>query len=246
MTQLSRARRAGGFFLLPFIPDRPPPPPATDASWAWSLRRIARHALWLLPGYAVWLGILSLASADGANPAAYLASDRPLHLVGWVLGVWLGLLALLALTGLLVVTRTRRTALTGFLLALGGTLLTLPFAGVSEQSPAYGADARVLAVIGAIGYSAGWMVTGWAVIRSGVLTYGDGLLLMMAGPLVGVVGLFSDQLQTLGAMLALAAGIGIAWRSGRLLPAVHRAAEPPPAETIGSPETGTPPAPQVG
>jgi hypothetical protein len=33
-----------------------------------------------------------------------------------------------------------------------------------------------------------------------------------------VVGLFSDPLQTLGAMFALTAGIGIAWRSGRLVP----------------------------
>jgi hypothetical protein len=237
VARVGARRSRGGFFLLPFVAERPPLPPATDATWAWSLRRFARHGVWLLPGYAVWTGVLSLASVE-ANPAAYLAADRPLQVVGWVLGAWLGLLALLALTGLLIVVRSRRAALTGFLMALGGTLLMLPFAGVGEQSPAYGADARVLAVFGAVLASAGWTTTGWAVLRSRVFTFGDGVLLMLAGPLVGVVGLFSDPLQTLGALFVLAAGIGIAWRSGRLIPVVARAVVPGP-DAAAAPETGT-------
>ncbi|MDM4784549.1 hypothetical protein [Micromonospora sp. b486] len=43
----------------------------------------------------------------------YPADGRPLYLVGWVASVWLGLLALLALTGLLAATRCRRVALAG-------------------------------------------------------------------------------------------------------------------------------------
>lgn len=237
MNQAPSPKRRGGFFLLPFIPEKPDTPPATNANWAWSLRRFARYAVWLLPGYAVWVGTLSLASADGANLAAYLANDRPMHVVGWVAGVWLGLLALMALTGLLVVARSRRIALTGLLVALGGALLMLPFAAVSEQSPAYGADARVLAVLGAAGYSAGWVLIGWAVIRSEVLSFGDGLLLVLAGPLVGAVGLRSDPMQTLGAIFILTAGIGIAWRAGRLVPEVRPAATPSPAGPL-LPEAG--------
>lgn len=225
----------GGFALLPFVVERPAGLPATNATWAWSLRRFARHAVWLLPGYAVLYGLLTLTGADGANPAAFLADGRPLHLIGWVIAVWLGLLALMALTGLLVATRSRREAAAGLLVALAGALLMLPFAALPEEVSSTGA--KVLAAAGATVYSAGWLLAGWALIRSGVFSYVDGVLLMLAGPMLGVGGMFVSALQTLGAMFALASGIGVAWRAGRLVPQVHPAT---PADPAAPPATATP------
>lgn len=225
---------AGGFALLPFVVERPAGLPATNATWAWSLRRFARHAVWLLPGYAVIYGLLTLTDANGADPGAFLASGRPLHLIGWVIAVWLGLFALMALTGLLVATRSRRTAAAGLLVALAGVLLMLPFAALPEEVASTGA--RVLAAAGATVYSAGWLLAGWALITSGVFSYLDGVLLMLAGPMFGVGGMFISSLQTLGAMFALASGVGVAWRAGRLVPEVRpadpgRPATPPAAAT---------------
>lgn len=223
-----------GFGLLPFVVERPPGLPATNATWAWTLRRFARHAVWLLPGYATLYGILSLTDADGADPANFLSDGRPLHLLGWVFAVWLGLLALMALAGLLVATRARRTAAAGLLVALGGTLLMLPFAALPQEVSS--TWATVLAVTGGVVYGAGWVLTGWALATSGVFSYVDGGLLMLAGPMLGVGGMFVRSLQTLGALFALVSGIGVAWRAGRLVPQVHPATPP---QVAGDPSTTT-------
>jgi predicted branched-subunit amino acid permease len=97
----------------------------------------------------------------------------------------------------------------------------LPFAGLPGQT-GYGAGARWYVLAGATVYTAGWVLAGSAVALSGVLNFGDGVLLMFAAPLLGVVGLLVDPLQTIGAVLVFAAGIGIAVRAGRLLPVGRR------------------------
>jgi hypothetical protein len=238
---------AGGFGLLPFIAEPPPSEPATNATWAWSLRRFARGAIWLLPAYALLSGGVALAGSGGASSAAYLVGGQPLRLVSWIGAVWLGLLALVVLTSLLVAVRSRRTAAAGLLTGLTGTVLTLPFVGLPEQTPVAGTDARRLVLIGGAVYSLGWVLTGWAVIRSRVFSYADGGLLMLAAPMLGIGGMLSGAVQAVGAMLTLASGLGVAWRAGRLVPAVGRAearsATATGAAAAGVTTGGTPAAP---
>lgn len=215
---LGTRRTGGGFAVLPFIGEPLPRLPATDATWAWSIRRLARAAVWLLPAYAILYGIVAMASDRGIGNAPYPTDGRPLFLVGWLLATWLGLLAVLALTGLLAATRSRRAAVTGLLFSIAGLVLTLPFAGLAAQTPVFGTTARVLVLVGSACYSLGWLATGWAVARSGMFSMGDGVMLMIAAPLLGLAGSLLGSLQTFGAIFALIAGIGIGYRSGRLLP----------------------------
>ncbi|MFR9778319.1 hypothetical protein ACL02O_19975 [Micromonospora sp. MS34] len=217
---LGTRQTGGGFGVLPFVSEPGPAAPATDASWAWSVRRFARAAVWLLPAYAVLYGVVAMASDGGVGNDPYPADGQPLYLVGWVAAVWLGLLALLALTGLLAATRCRRVALAGLLSSIGGMVLMLPFAGLAEQTPVFGLTARTIVLFGATCYSVGWFLTGWSVARSGLFAYGDGIMLMIAAPLLGLGGALIGSLQTFGAIFVLIAGIGIGYRSGRLVPAV--------------------------
>jgi hypothetical protein len=212
------ATRPTGFGMLPFIVEKTSALPATNATWAWTLRRFARGAVWLLPAYGALYGIAALLAPDAVGSVPFPAHGQPLLPLVWVCAVWLGLLALLALTSLLVVARSRRMITSGLLVTLGGTVLMLPFVGLPGQTPVYGVDARVLALLGGSVYSVGWLLTGWAVIRSGVFSYADGGLLMAAAPLLGVGGLLIGALQAYGGVLALAGGIGVAWRAGRLVP----------------------------
>ncbi|MFK3982376.1 hypothetical protein ACI2K4_18590 [Micromonospora sp. NPDC050397] len=214
------ARPAGGFHLLPFFEEGSEPQPASDTSWAWTLRRFARGAVWILPGSALVYGIVTLVG-DGPTPAS--ADGRSFPLVLWTIAIWLGLLGLMAVTALLVTARSRGTATAGLLAALGGAMLMLPFAGLPEETTVYAGAGRALALFGAGLYTVGWLLTGWAVLHSGVFSYSDGWLLMFAAPMLGVAGMFLNLLQTLGAFLVLAAGLGIAWRAGRLVPVVGRA-----------------------
>ncbi|MEW2378387.1 hypothetical protein AB0883_20070 [Micromonospora sp. NPDC047812] len=214
---LGSRRTGGGFGVLPFV-EPTPIGPATNATWAWSLRRLARGAVWLLPAYAILYAVVAMGSDGGVGNDPYPADGRPLYLVGWVAAVWLGLLALLALTGLLAATRSRRAAVAGLLVSIAGTVLMLPFAGLAEQTPVFGTTARALVLVGATCYSLGWLLTGWSVARSGTFSIGDGAMLMIAAPLLGVGGALIGSLQTFGAIFVLISGIGIGYRSGRLVP----------------------------
>jgi hypothetical protein len=216
---LGTRRTGGGFAVLPFVTEPTAAGPATDATWAWSLRRFGRAAVWLLPAYAVLYGVAAWTSDGGLGNGPYPADGGQLHLIGWVAAVWLGLLALLALTGLLAATRSRRVAAAGLLASIAGTVLMLPFAGLAGEAPVFGTTARTLVLAGATCYTAGWLCTGWSVARSGVFSIGDGVLLMIAAPLLGLGGALFGALQTFGAIFVLVAGIGIGYRSGRLVPA---------------------------
>ena len=77
---------------------------------------------------------------------------------------------------------------------------------------------RVAAVVGAALYTLGWGLTGLALYHSGVFTQADGALVMIAAPMLGLGGTVAAALHSLGAVVALAAGIGVAWRAGRLVP----------------------------
>ncbi|MFC7550434.1 hypothetical protein [Plantactinospora sp. GCM10030261] len=206
-----RVIRRVGLNLLPFFDERNPAPPAPNMIWLWALRRFARNVVWLLPGYAVLFGLVT-ARGDDLRRSTSLATGGSLRALGLVLATWLGLLALLALTSLLATNRSRGTATAALLLALFGALL-MPLAYAA--GPGY---ARALAFVGGTVFSLGWGLAGLAVARSQVFGASDGVLMMIAAPLLGVGGLIVAALQTVGALLLLAAGVGVAWKAGRLLP----------------------------
>jgi hypothetical protein len=219
-----RVRRRGdlGLQALAVTPEPTASGPATTATWAWSLRRFGRWMVVCLPLYAVISGLVSLGTRDRGTSGLYLPDEHPLYLFPWLVAVWLGLMAQVALAALLAATRTRRAGLAGFMVSTGGVFLMLPFAGLPGATTVYGMDAGLYLLAGATLYSLGWTVTGSAVGHSGVFSYGDGVLLMLAAPLLGVAGLLVGTLQTVGATLAFAAGLGTMWRAGRLLPVGHR------------------------
>jgi len=209
---------AGIAVVAAATPEQTPTGPATNAGWAWSVRRFTRVAIWALPLYAVVFGGSSLGGLRGGGPAPDLVDGRPAHLVAWVIATWLGLVALVAVAGLLAAARSRGTAVAALLSGLAGTALMLPFAGLPARTIVYGTDARALALAGAALFSLAWLLAGVAVLRAELFNTVDGMLLLAAAPLLGVVGQLSGPLQTVGAVLTLAAGVGIAWSAGRMVP----------------------------
>lgn len=212
---------AGVAVVAAAAPERSPIGPVTNATWAWSVRRFARALMWTLPGYAIAYGAVTLGRWDGDALLPYLANGRAFHLIGWVVAVCLGLIALVALAGLLAAARSRRTAAAGLVVGLTGVVLWLPFAALPADTPVYSLDARTLSLAGGAVYSVGWLLAGWSVARSGLFNKSDGLLLMVAAPMLGVAGLLVGPLQTVGAIFVLAAGIGMSWTAGRFVPSVH-------------------------
>ncbi len=71
---------------------------------------------------------------------------------------------------------------------------------------------------------AGWLLPGWAVFRSGPANPADGVLLMPAAVSIGAGSYAVRPLPTVGALLLLAAGMGIAWTGNRLIPRVRPSA----------------------
>lgn len=247
-----RVRRRGDLGLSALIvsPERPPAP-ATNASWAWSIRRLARRLTGALPLYAVVFGLVTLGPVDradlaGRSLAVYLADGQWWRVIGWLTAASLGLTAMVAVAALLAATRARTTAAAGLLLGVAGVVVTLPFAALPARTPIGAVDARAVVLAGAVVQSVAWLVTGWAVARSRILAIGDGVVLMVAAPMLGVAGLLLGPLQTVGALLAFAAGLGVLWRAGRALPLLlaepsdHPDGSPPAAESIPDKSTVAP------
>jgi hypothetical protein len=232
------SRSDAGIAVLAVAAPERPTGPVTNATWASTIRKTARALVWALPISAAVSGAATLGSLRAGGPTQYLTSDEPVRLVLWVAGVWLGLVAMLALTGLLAAARSRVSAFIGLVLGMLGSLVMMMFVVVPAGTPIFGVDARWIALGGGAVYSLGWLFLGWSLLRSRLFSRGDGLLLMLAGPLLGAGGVWLAPLHTLGALLTLAAGIGIAWTSGRLVPAVGRAAaarkEPPAASSASA------------
>ncbi|GAA2668909.1 hypothetical protein [Actinoplanes palleronii] len=186
--------------------------PVRDAVWIWSVRRFARLALWALPAAAVLYGWFTL----GVN-----VPPGPLP-VG-LLAAWLAAVSLIALAGLLAGSRTRRIALTGLLVTLAGATLLVPLAVLPEEiaGEAFAmAPGQVHTLIeAACAFTGtGVLLLGWAVFRSKLVNPADGVLLMLAAVALGAGSHAVKPLPTVGALLMLAAGMGLAWTGGRLVP----------------------------
>ncbi|MEU4691379.1 hypothetical protein [Actinoplanes sp. NPDC023714] len=186
--------------------------PVRDAVWIWSVRRYARLALWALPVAAVLYGWLTLGVSSAPGPLAVR-----------LLAGWLATVALIALAGLLAGSRTRRCALTGLLVTLAGSTTLVPLAALPEEAVIESAPivtGHVPALVTAAGTitGVGLLLLGWAVFRSKLVNPADGVLMMLAALAIGSESYAAKPLPTVGALLLLAAGMGLAWTGGRLLP----------------------------
>lgn len=186
--------------------------PVREAVWIWSVRRYARVALWALPLSAVLYGWYTLGVPT--PPGALLVN---------IAASWLSTIAMVALAGLLAGSRTRRAAVSGMLVGLAGTMLLMPFAArppgtAPDGSPLAAGQAPTVALVAAGLTGAGWLLLGWAVLRSKLINPADGVLLMLAAVSIGAGTFAVRPLPTVGALLLLAAGMGIAWTGSRLIP----------------------------
>lgn len=188
------------------------PLPVREAVWIWSVRRYARLALWALP-----------VSASMSGWAALGVAWKPGPLVIQLAAAWLSVIAMIALAGLLSATRTRRTALVGMLVGLAAFLTSLPLAALPDDTMAAGSplsvsQLRLVEVAAAAATGLGWLLLGWAVFRSKLVNPADGVLLMLAAVAIGAGTHARQPLPTVGALLLVAAGTGLAWTGGRLIP----------------------------
>jgi hypothetical protein len=188
------------------------PLPVREAVWIWSVRRYARLALWALP-----------VSASLSGWAALGVGFPPGPLVIQLAAAWLSVIAMIALAGLLTGTRTRRSALAGMLIGLAAFLTSLPLAALPDDTLAAGApltvpQLRLVEVAAAAATGMGWLLLGWAVFRSKLVNPADGMLLMLAAVAIGAGSHAHQPLPTVGALLLVAAGTGLAWTGGRLIP----------------------------
>ncbi len=186
--------------------------PVREAVWIWSVRRFARVALWALPIAAVAYGWTTFGDVS-----------RPEQFYAVLAAAWLSLVAMVAITALLAGSRTRRPAVAGLLLGFAGTIMLLPLIALPPDTALAGGTVpadrvSALGVAAGVATGSGWLLLGWAVLRSRSLNPADGILLMLAAVSVGAGAFAVDPLPTVGALLLLAAGTGLAWTGGRLVP----------------------------
>jgi hypothetical protein len=186
--------------------------PVREAVWIWSVRRYARFALWALPAAAVLGGWANLGVANPPGP-----------LIIQLAAAWLSVIAMIALAALLIGTRTRRAALFGMLIGLAAFLTSLPLAALPDDTVAAGSplsapQLRLVEVAAAAATGVGWLLLGWAVFRCKLVNPADGVLLMLAAVAIGAGAHAQQPLPTVGALLMVAAGTGLAWTGGRLIP----------------------------
>lgn len=186
--------------------------PVQEAVWIWSVRRYARAALWALPAGAILYGWSTLGVNTPPGPL-------PVQLAAG----WFTTVAMIGLAGLLAGTRVHRTAIAGLLISLAGAILWLPLtslpAGAALDSaglPAAHVHHASMVAAGVLGL--GWLLLGWAVFRSKLVNPADGILLMLAALSIGAGSFAVKPLPTVGALLLLAAGMGLAWTGSRLIP----------------------------
>jgi hypothetical protein len=186
--------------------------PVREAVWIWSVRRYARISLWALPIGAALYGWATLGVAVPLGPL----------LVDLVAG-WFCAIAMIGLAGLLAGTRSHRPALAGLLVGLAGFGLLLPLAALPAGTGPEGVGLTATQVqtasqVAAAVLGAGWLLLGWAVFRSKLVNPADGVLLMLAAVSIGAGSYAVRPLPTVGALLLLAAGMGLAWTGSRLIP----------------------------
>lgn len=227
--------RPAGISLPPPSPEVPPALPGRRYGW-----QVARHAVWTLPVYALarlWLSLLPEPEPTG-DPAAWAervtgdgyVRGQVVAGIGGELLVLVGLVALAAL----VSGRGKRFAAAGLLAGLASVVLALPrLSMTAAAAPVLGEHAQggepvaaawfeqlyartePAASVGAGLLGLALVLLGVAAWRSPSLGRAEGLLLVVAGPLLVAGHWYQPMLTPLGALPLLAAGVAIAWSGGR-------------------------------
>ena len=201
-----------------------------------------RAGIWALPVYAaLTLGATVTHQPDPATRfeswSRYVTTDIFLisQIFGSILGTAFGILGMAALAAFLAGTRRSGLAAWGLVAGIfGKVLLTAVFGIAAGAQPAigraflageqgiqqlyqevYSAPVFGMAGAGVLLLSAAFVLLGWATVASELLPRWSGVALALGGPLIGIAGLIFGPSQTLGALLILGAGMGIA-------PGVHR------------------------
>jgi hypothetical protein len=166
------------------------------------------------------------AYAEYVTTTSFLVS----HLVGSILGTTIGIFGVLALGAVLATTGGRHLALPGLVLSVAGMAFIMALFGaaafaqpaigraylagqqaaVAVNSDLYGTPAVVVGVTGGLLYSAGAVLLGVAIWRTGTLPRWAGPLYAVAVPLIAVIGLAVGVAQTVGAVLLIGSGAWIA------------------------------------
>ena len=186
--------------------------PVREAVWIWSVRRYARVSLWALPVGAALYGWSTLGLSTPPGPLLLRLA------AGWCCAV-----AMIGLAGSLAGSRAGRPALAGLLIGMAGSIVLLPLAalpaGIGPEGLGLSAGQVHAASLSAAAVTGtGWLLLGWAVFRSKLVNPADGVLLMLAAVSIGAGSYAVRPLPTVGALLLLAAGMGIAWTGNRLIP----------------------------
>ena len=201
---------------------------------------LARRAMWTLPVYALgrmWLALVAEPDPAGDPPAwaARVTGDsyQRAHLVVGLAGELLVLVAVVALAAL-VAGRSRVLAVGGLLAGFAAAVLALPrWTATGIVAPVLGravsggepaavrwyeqvlarTDPAATAAVGLLGLA--FLLLGVAAWRSRTVGRAEGLLLVVAGPLLAAAAWYEPVLTPLGALPLLAAGLAIAWSAGR-------------------------------
>lgn len=204
-----------------------------------TLDRSLRRGLWALPIWATLLLVGTSTHqpdyrTDFPGYARFITTTPFLmsHLIASILGAAIGILGMIALAGLLTLGRSVRLALWGLATFVVGTVLvTSVFGAAAYAQPAigrlylgghmdeavavngdvYGPAVFAMAVPGILLFTAGIVLIGVVVARSGLLPRWSGIGLALAGVLFGPVGFVIDPVQTAGAALLV---VFAAWLAG--------------------------------
>lgn len=223
-----------------------------DDGWARSLRSFAQAAVWLMPAGVVLLALSSVFGVPTATSEPQLVSAGT-WVVVTTLGLGLWLLGVVALAALVATSRARGWAIVAVVASALGVALVGPLIGVSglarpavtrtaqgvENDPNI-ADAAARMQQGMLDHAAGrWLIFAggvllalgalavvFTILGSRVLQRHDAwLMLVGVGLAIVAASLAWDFLFTLGAMVVLAATLGLAYTASRIAPD----GTPPPA-----------------
>ncbi len=200
--------------------------------------RRLRRMVWLIPLHGVLLTWTTWQQQPSprtelADWSAFVTTDHFLvsHVLGSIGGQLAAVLGVVALT-VLVLARTSRPGvlLTGSVLHVVGSGLMIAGFGVAAfaqpavgelhaDSPAlaeaayrdvYGPVTTVVLLLGLASYSLSYSWLGRALTGTAGLSTWVGRLTAVAGPVFGIAGFFVGGLQTLGALLLVVSGVGLA------------------------------------
>ena len=207
-----------------------------------NLRAWVRAGVWFLPVCGLLTFFATLTHQPNVQNqfeawSRYVTTDQFLfsHIFGSVVGAATAILGITGLAVFLAVTRKSGLAATGLVMGvLGNVLVTAVFGIAAAAQPAmgraflagnalmqqfydevYGPPVMAMAGVGTLLYSLSFVFLGWSAAASGRLPKTAGIGFALAGPLIGIVGLFIGVAQTVGSILLIVTGTLIARAVGK-------------------------------